>query len=312
MTKWSEEEIILLETEYPQIGPDIPKLLIRYTRIAIICKANKLKINYRFWTKKEIEILKKNYKKNGSNIPELLTKYTKKAIQKKGQRLGILTKERIKNIDVSRQLHSILDGLILGDAHIECNGKTARLGIVQSENHKQWLNIIKESIEKNNMECSNIIMQHKGEERFIKGIKTKPKPTFHLRTLSYSDLCQYKNRWYDKNGKKIIPDDVDISPISLAQWHMGDGTYYKSHGKYPKITFSTDCFNKEDIEKLIRKLKKRYAWILNYYKVRENYRIILYGKKQVSNFLELTKDFKADCFNYKWGEVAQENPSTGS
>lgn len=68
----------------------------------------------------------------------------------------------------------------------------------------------------------------------------------------------YKLDSYGKNIRKKVPLNVDryLSPLALAHWVMGDGTFDKI-GK--RIILCTDCFNLSEINRLRNILLGKYG-----------------------------------------------------
>ena len=110
-----------------------------------------------------------------------------------------------------------VDGFLLGDGSIGHNKitfKSARFSIGSSE--EQWANYAMSGFKKYNP-----------REASSKGWKfriEKPsKPTFSSCSKTHPDIVLQAKRWYP-NGKKIVPLDVRITPISILLWYLGDGS----------------------------------------------------------------------------------------
>lgn len=65
----------------------------------------------------------------------------------------------------------------------------------------------------------------------------------------------YKERFYDSNGVKKVPDDLidDFTELSLAHWYMDSG--YKAHGGY---YISVTKFSEQDQIKLLELLQGKF------------------------------------------------------
>lgn len=44
-----------------------------------------------------------------------------------------------------------------------------------------------------------------------------------LRTLSHSEFALLRKRWY-RDGKKVVPEDLRVSPVMLLHWFLCDGS----------------------------------------------------------------------------------------
>ena len=211
-----------------------------------------------------------------------------------------------ENPTVNDFFYIVFDGLMLGDGSIHIpSTKNARFSIGQRYDKIGWLNWIKNIFDKYNIEY---VMYNNESRKFISPTNNKEyknKPSITLSTKLYGLFTKEYNRWYD-NGEKIIPDDVRLSPISLAQWYMGDGDLYCDKRKWIRYTveISTLQFTKDELKELVDKIDDLYKIKFNinrFYKNRENrgYRLRTGKKHQVYKFCKLIEPHIVDCFKYK-------------
>jgi len=110
-----------------------------------------------------------------------------------------------------------IDGFLLGDGSIGCNRKTfksARFSIGSSE--EEWASYAISGLIKYN--------PSKASSKGWKFRIEKPsRPIFSSATKMHPDISLQAKRWYP-NGKKIVPKDVRITPISIMLWYLGDGS----------------------------------------------------------------------------------------
>lgn len=263
------------------------------------------------WTKQELIILNQKYPTQGFHIPELLKTRTKCGINNKAHKLKIKWNGRLKRIDISGRLKEIFDGIMLGDGGLSAPArgkKTAILTLAQTESKKDFadyvLNLLKD-------EGVQTRYTTGGEERdtIICGRSAHTNKSVRIITRSYLDLRNEMIRWgyKDKIGKTKIPDDISISPLTLAIFYMGDGSIVQhKNRKNPnyRIQFSTECFDKESIIKFRNKLEQKYNWNCKItLHTSKKYVINIYNLPNVLNFLEITKSYMVDCFAYKWKPV---------
>jgi len=88
-------------------------------------------------------------------------------------------------------------------------------------------------------------------------VKNKMYQYLQFHTKSFKDWNElYKMFYIDK--EKVIPSDAILenllTPINLAHWHMGDGGWTKKG-----IHLATNAFKKEDVERLISVLNKKFS-----------------------------------------------------
>jgi len=69
------------------------------------------------------------------------------------------------------------------------------------------------------------------------------------RSMSHEEFEEFTN-WY-KNGEKVWPDDIEITPIVLKHWYCGDGTINKSHKRSAiQIAMNNEIDNTEKVSAL--------------------------------------------------------------
>jgi len=77
---------------------------------------------------------------------------------------------------------------------------------------------------------------------------------YRLCTKSYQELKDLRERWYP-NGVKKVPDDIKLTPSTLFNWFVGDGSYIP--GSQGSLKLSVTCKNmREGLPTLKEKLKK--------------------------------------------------------
>lgn len=181
---------------------------------------------------------------------------------------------RHKYADISEKQMEVLDGILLADGHLDASSIAARL--TYGCEFRRTLYDIEEQLDLS----------------FSPHCKSKT-GCWHFKSHSYIDLLAERKRWYP-NGKKIVPDDVRLTPRSAYWWYIGDG--YKT--KYG-LCFCTDSFNKKSIDILRNKL-----FNLGYdtTHVKSRNRIRIKGSKSRNTFLCWVKDniTISKQYLYKW------------
>lgn len=162
-------------------------------------------------------------------------------------------------IHINKQL---IDGCLLGDAHLEKSNKNS--------------DIVSTRFTKKNIYYNHVLLITKSfydiriaKERVKKytGLQQTGKIHSHYYFTTYSEpiLNTYFDRWYPKwnNYKKIIPEDLIIDEELLLHWFLDDGTttFRKRNSKLTNsvlLRFCTDCFPKNQQEKLCIKINNKY------------------------------------------------------
>jgi len=133
----------------------------------------------------------------------------------------------------------LLDGLMLGDGGLQSRSIiSARFG--HSCAKKSYL----EKIAKEIPYESKI-------HQSLDGIKKNI--FYRLTTKDYHDLKEQHIRWYGNGNKKIVPENVIISPKSIQLWYVGDG-WFKKEKRSPNISVSGNTKDKQIF--LMSKLKE--------------------------------------------------------
>jgi hypothetical protein len=142
--------------------------------------------------------------------------------------------------------NQILDGAIISDAGVyptaHCVNPRFKIGLAK-DIHIDWMLQIKEAL---------ITL---GVNVYDKYPKTYLAST-DLRSSVSPILSPIKNRWYN-DKTKIVPYDLIITPIMLANWFMGDGssTYIGVNKLSVVIMLHTDKFTEQEVNRLISQLK---------------------------------------------------------
>lgn len=68
------------------------------------------------------------------------------------------------------------------------------------------------------------------------------------------EVLEIRNLWYDENRVKRIPASFKLTPTIALHWYLQDG--HLSTYKYDRTVYlSTDCFPKEDVDRLCEMMK---------------------------------------------------------
>jgi Mor family transcriptional regulator len=141
---------------------------------------------------------------------------------------------------------SIVDGLLLGD------GSISRRGILRLEQSKKrlgWLEHVAFSLSSIGSESK--LTPLPPQEVTIEDRMVRYKGGGLVYTPCYVECQEQRKRWYPE-GTKIVPEDVVLTPLSLAYWFCGDGSY----GNNGQLMFYTNSFRKENVGRLANGLTK--------------------------------------------------------
>lgn len=158
----------------------------------------------------------------------------------------------------------LLDGLLLGDGTIKFD----------NYKYKKYFSFKVTSKDKNFLEW--IDKQFKNFKIINSWISEDMRNNthslyFYINSCPYPELIKLRSRWYVEregmNALKIIPKDLELTPMVILHWYLGDGSLnrHKNDNRVPAIVLATNCFLEKDIDFLILKLKELN---LSFYKVR--------------------------------------------
>ena len=131
-------------------------------------------------------------------------------------------------------------------------------------------------------------------------VSTKPHKRFgnagriayRFTTKSLPQLTEIYKKFYSA-GKKIIPGNLQIHPLSLAVWFMDDGC--KS---YRALYLNTQKFNINEQSKLSRILKEQFGIKTSLNKDKSYYRLRI-AVSSVGKFLDIIRPHLLPMFCYK-------------
>jgi len=114
---------------------------------------------------------------------------------------------------------------------------------------------------------------------------------------TYSELLPIYKKWYPE-GKKIIPKDMKLTPMTCRQWYIGDGNlaHYKNITRRPRISLATCGFSISGVEWLIKQLIE-LGFKATRWPAHNIIGISAYSTKQ---FLDYIGNSPVSCYDYKF------------
>lgn len=103
-------------------------------------------------------------------------------------------------------------------------------------------------------------------------------------------------KWYP-NGKKILPEDLELNPTIITHWYLQDGCHNKKKGYYK---FSTQSFKYEEVEKLSNQLNLSLG-VNSAIQLQDGNPVIYVTKTNGEDILHnlLMENIFFQCFKYK-------------
>lgn len=162
---------------------------------------------------------------------------------------GANTHAREKNVNHS-EAAQVFDGAMLGDAGLAPYPiHKASLYLSQTgREHLDWLELVKEALI-----CLGSDTETGVRGRQTTGGRQYEESWLYAKTSPFLS-AQYK-RWHPER-RKVVPKDLVLAPISLANWFVGDGSssWRKNDPEYVSVDYATHCFTPEDHAILIKLL----------------------------------------------------------
>lgn len=185
------------------------------------------------------------------------------------------------------------DGLVISDGHLGSKGHSRYAFYSQSSVTHEWLCEIMRRFSAIGIE-SKIMEENRNPPR-----KNR---CWHLRTLTYDAIFDFKKRWY-VGDKKVVPKDLDLTnPCFLRNWIYGDGTLVGN----TVLRLCTDSFEETDVDWLIDemndRLKVRFRKLfMGFSKTGKlKFRPALCIRDGLDKFYHHVGDPDITSFKYKW------------
>lgn len=120
--------------------------------------------------------------------------------------------------------------------------------------------------------------------------------SYSYQSRSYAELLPVRKRWYP-NEKKIVPRDIELTPVVCRQWYIGDGTLQRARKRRSLfITLATCGFSISDVKWLVEQLKKLGLKVTRY----PSSNVISISVYSTRAFLDYIGRCPVDCYQYKW------------
>lgn len=145
----------------------------------------------------------------------------------------------------NKDVLEFIKGSILGDGNLEYHGKGTRLCLQQESSNKAYLLWSHKFLSERGYCNPNL-----PEIQSRIGNKGKIRYVLRLKTWTFSSLNYLRDEFY--LGRKIIPNNLKITPFMLAIWIKDDGS---RSGKALKL--STNSFTYEECIKLKNELNNK-------------------------------------------------------
>ena len=220
-------------------------------------------------------------KYSGENNPFFGKKHSDESLRKMS--ISSQWKEdKFKFCNMTKKEKEIFDGIMISDGCLNSSRISTRLTL-----GFKYL----ETIDRIVKDLPSVKFLKPWEYRRNSEVSNKIYINFFTKSMSYRDLFYERNRWY-RNNKKIIPKDIELTPLTCYWWFVCDG-YISNKNVY----LCTECFDEDDLND-IKKIFTDHNFFIS---IRKNKRIF-FNKKQSIEFLNwISKDIDIQKeYEYKW------------
>lgn len=223
------------------------------------------------------------------------------------------------HVNLIKRVKEFLEGELLGDGHLGHQSKRSSF-YSHSSKSKRYLEWLSEELWRYGIEKvgkKRIYVRESWHTFPNRGNKLIYDVTFFYGSRSYVELKALWAKWYlenpIKNVKpayiKIIPPDLELTPLVCRQWYIGDGSF---SNEYRYITLNTQCFAKgdevfhrNDIDLLVFKLRKLGFKIT---RQANNIHICTQSAKSFLDYIGPCPEAIKTVYGYKWGSFYKAHP----
>lgn len=186
---------------------------------------------------------------------------------------------------LSQEMTNFINGELLGDGSLRLVSSYSALFNYGSK-YLEYIKYIRDTLESLGIRQAGKI--------YTKYYKDLNCYTYSYNSLSYAELLLIYKKWYPK-GKKIIPKDLKLNPITCRQWYIGDGCLRHPKNRKPTIELATCSFSIFDIDWITKKLIN-----LGFKATRQSGNRIFISAYSVKDFLDYIGKCPIECYAYKW------------
>lgn len=226
--------------------------------------------------------LSQKYNKNISSIMYLLRK-NNIPIRSIGDNV-IKAKYNKPNIIFSQEFKEILTGLLMGDGSLRIHKKGRNPLYTHTDKNLEAIQYFKQLFENQGIKVSNIWINSKNK-------------CYYFQTESLKEFIEFYDLFYPIDSKKRLPN-INITPIILKFWYIGDGSIKKQNGT---LNNSCNISNKWGNSFILNQFKSLFSNNSNYYKdEQKNCGSFYIPHKGLIKMLEYIGECPVECYKYKW------------
>jgi len=212
-------------------------------------------------------------------------------IRSKSEALSIRLSTEKNSVEVDAPMRAIVDGMLLGDGSLSINGRGDRARLSIGSVHKEFASY-----------CRSLLSPMISSEPEYRPAGEKSKGgrgMWSTHTIYQDALADIYKKWYI-DGVKIVPPDVNLDPMSLLLWYLGDGSMSAPNETNSRsLYFSTNSFSRDDIINILCKgMEERYG--IKHSRVTRDNRLFIKTKSIWPLLKVMGGESPVECFSYKF------------
>lgn len=187
-----------------------------------------------------------------------------------------LTLTEKDHITLSKENEEILIGNLIGDGCLRKRDKETRARYSHVDKNSEYLVWLKSCFERDNITFSDIYIHKKSG-------------CFALQSHTFEVFNKYKSLFYP-DKKRIVPQNIKLTPIILRQWYISDGSVATHGGRYIAKEIKDPTILLDELHKIFGNEVKYHQSSGKFY----------FPKSCVLDFLNYIGESPVDCYKYKW------------
>jgi len=227
---------------------------------------------------------------------------------------GLTHNREDDTLDINARSIQVLNGCLLGDGGMRCYNRQSSMSqpyFYKKNKFKDHVELVVRELFKN----ANKTRVRKDINKF----RGKNFVYYLMRSLSNNKLKSIYEKWYPStNGfKKLVPKDIEVTPLVLLHWFMDDGCSYRRKRKYAKaercyknsrrkdnqivIFLCSESFSKEDQDFLVGQMNSKFnlGAKVSKYIHGTGWRIYI-PQSQAGKFFNIIGTCPVPSMKYKW------------
>jgi len=156
------------------------------------------------------------------------------------------------HVTVTEDLLEYLDGTLLGDGGLYSSASDISACYHVGQKHMSYVTYVEALLCRFGIRRSGQILAMRDHSASVNTVKA-----FLYQSRMYRELREQRERWYP-HGKKRVPTDVRLTPLSIRTWFLEDGCLHRrKDSKTLSVILCTHGFSDDGREMLADALRAR-------------------------------------------------------